>query len=129
VSLTVTSFGKGVALNRRQWKKACKKAAAEIERRWPGEYEFGPADGDETVYAPPGYDPGRMPNRDLRIERRYTSPPRGTPMLWERTSYEYDEWDCKTALEVLSQLEFAHDTDWDAIARAQFSGGESALEP
>lgn len=100
-------------MNRRQWKKACKKAAAECERRWPGEYDFGPADGEETVYSPPGYEPTRV---EGKLGRRYTSPPRGTPLIWERTSYEYEEYDCRTALEVLTERDFVESTDWAAMA-------------
>lgn len=106
-------------MNRRQWKKACKKAAERLQREFPGEFEFTPAEGDETVYAPRGYDPGYMPNRYRRSERRYTSPPRGTPIVWERTSYEYDEWDCRTALEAYRERRWVEDTDWAALARKE----------
>lgn len=99
-------------MNRRQWKKACKRAAAELERRFPGEHEFVPAEGDEVVCPPLGYVPPGRPRPGLkrrlwRIDFKYDSPPRGTPVLWERSSYEYDEWECRTALDVLADVEFA----------------------
>lgn len=91
-------------MNRRQWKKASKKAVAEIERRRPGHYEFVPARGDETVYAPRGYEPPCR-GSEARLERRYASPPKGTPVVWLSVGYETDEWDCYTALEILEQIE------------------------
>ena len=90
-------------MNQRQWKKACKKAAAEIERRWPGEYQFSPSDGEDTVSPPRNYRPtGR--HRNSRIELRYPSAPAGTPLYAYRCSYEYDEWDVWTPLALLDML-------------------------
>ena len=99
-------------MNRRQWKKACKKAAERLEREFPGQYEIIPAEGDETVYAPVGYKPAR---NEGPVGRRYTSPPRGTPVIWECSGYYEPEWDCKTALEVYEHRRWIEDTDWDAL--------------
>ena len=113
-------------MNRRQWKKACKKAALEVERRWPGQYTFEPADGDETLYAPRGYQPPGKPragfNRRMwRIEHRYASPPRGTPVIWERAGYYEPEYDCRTALEILDQMDLVESVDWEAEAARMYS--------
>ena len=101
-------------MNRRQWKKRCKKAAAELERRWPGEYGLVPADGDETVYAPRDYEPLRC---EGRLGRKYTSPPRGAPGQWIRVSPEYDDWDFHPADGLLEFATFVQDTDWQALAQ------------
>lgn len=111
-------------MNNRQWKKACKKAAAEIQRRWPGEYEIVPAEGDESVYAPRGYQPPGKPraglNRNLwRVEKRYATPPRGLLGIWECSGYETVECDFKDALDALRQREYIEDTDWDEIIRQE----------
>jgi len=116
-------------VNRRQWKKACKKAALEVEQRWPGQYKFEPAEGDETVYAPHRYQPPGKPragfNRRMwRIEHRYASVPKGASIVWERASYEYDEWDCRTALDILDQMEFVESVDWEAMAAACTAASE-----
>lgn len=103
-------------MNRRQWKKACKKAAAEIAKRWPGQYRFELAAGDETVYSPRGYEPSRSEGRH---GRRYTEAPRCAPIVWEKTSYEYDEWEPRTALSVLQELEWMESIDWEAEAAKQ----------
>jgi hypothetical protein len=101
-------------MNRRQWKKACKKAAAECERRWPGEYVFAPADGDETVYAPPKYEPPHR--RQGRWCRRFATPLKGTLLLWS-TDY-WGETDVEDALSTLRMRQHAEDFDWEAeIAR------------
>jgi hypothetical protein len=47
-------------VNRRQEKKACKKAAAHLAQEFPGEFEIVPAEGDETVSAPRRFEPPAM---------------------------------------------------------------------
>lgn len=98
-------------MNRRQWKKAAKKAAVEVSRRWPGQYTFEPAKGDETVDAPHGYEPLRQEGKS---GRRYTEVPRGTPICWRKTSYEYDEWECEDALRIRDQMDLIESVDWAA---------------
>lgn len=99
-------------MNPRQWKKACKKAAIELERRWPGQYVFAYSDGvHDTVYAPQGYQP-RARGRFYRIACRYASPPKGTPIIVKQ-SYE-GEVDIITALDALRYMQMIEDTDWDA---------------
>ena len=92
-------------MNRRTLKKHCKRAASIlIEKHGYDPKDFHPADGDECIYAP------------TNMERRYKrggdgyfwlepGPLKGTMLLWERVSVEYDEWDCKFPNEVLSDIE------------------------
>ena len=94
-------------MNRRQFKKACKKAAARLQAEFPGEFEIVSAEGDETLYAPRGYEP---PRGEFR---RFATPLRGTALVWERTSYETDEWDCRSALEIYESRRAAEDFDWE----------------
>ena len=100
-------------MNRRQWKKACKKAAAECERRWPGEYVFDPSDGTDTVDAPSDYQPPRHEGRHLR---RYAYAPKGAPLL-VKTDY-WGEVDIETAMDTLRHRQMGEDTDWDAVMAA-----------
>lgn len=105
-------------MNRRQWKKACKKAATECERRWPGVYIFVPSDGSDTVYAPRGYEPPRSIPRWLRrIERRYATPPPGTPLLVTRDYW--GEVDIETALDTFERHSANDEIDWEAIMRTE----------
>jgi hypothetical protein len=107
-------------MNNRQWKKACKLAAAELEREFPGEFVCAPAEGDECVSAPRDYVPPRNEqDSPASFRRSHATPPRGTPLVWQRTSYEYDEWDARTALDMLADLRHARDYDWDAEAKRQ----------
>lgn len=101
-------------MNDRQWKKACKRAVAEVERRRPGVYTFTPSDGEDTVYAPPGYQP---PRRDGRAGRRYATPPVGTPMYYERSGYYEPETEALTALDVLNRID--HEDWWEAREDAE----------
>lgn len=107
-------------MNSRQWKKACKKAAAELERRWPGEYEIVPARGDEAVYAPHRYEPPHR--RSLRTVRGFADPPRGLPGVWECSGYESIECDFRDALGALRFRESIEDTDWEAEADLLMGG-------
>lgn len=111
--IITSNEGRRAAVNRRQWKKACKKAAAEIARRWPGQYTFEPAKGDETVYSPPRYKPERCEGRS---GRRYTNAPKGAPVCWEKTSYEYNEWEPRPADSLLRELVWVESVDWEAEA-------------
>ncbi len=43
--------------------------------------------------------------------------PVGTNCLWNKTSYEYDEWECKCAEAVLDDWLHAVTTDWIAMAK------------
>lgn len=99
-------------MNPRQWKKACKKAAAEIERRWPGEYTFVPADGTDTVYAPPKYEPRRRGPRWMRRSaRRFGHPLKGTPLVVSKDYW--GEVDIETALSTLKYRDTAENFDWE----------------
>lgn len=59
-------------MNRRQWKKACKVAAARLAKEFPGEFQIDIARGEETVYSPRGYEPTRS---EGGVGRRYTEIP------------------------------------------------------
>lgn len=89
-------------MNARQWKKACKKAARELERLHPGVYTFTPSDREDTVDAPRGYQPpGRLGRSTFaKCERRYATPRPGTPLVVSRDYFGEDE-SVRTALEVL----------------------------
>jgi len=106
-------------MNRRQWKKACKKAAERLRQEFPGQYVFEPAAGDETVYGPSGYQPPRCGSRAFwNIERRYATVPRGAPIIWEPCYTDCGtEWDCRTALEIYQSRRFAEDFDWEGEMR------------
>jgi hypothetical protein len=41
----------------------------------------------------------------------------GTPCVWEKASYEYDEWDCKCLESVRDDWLHAVTTDWIAMAK------------
>jgi hypothetical protein len=116
-------------MNRRQWKKACKKAAIELQRRWPGQYEITPAQGDETVSPPAKYlPPGRKPPAGLarrlwNVGRHYANAPRGAPIIW--TCDYWGECDCETALHALEMMEFVEATDWEAMWKAECEASQS----
>jgi hypothetical protein len=45
--------------------------------------------------------------------------PIGTLCIWERASYEYNEWDCRCAESYLDGWLSAQTTDWDRLGRAE----------
>jgi len=99
-------------MNRRQWKKACKKAAAKLQRLYPGQYEYVPARGDETVYSPRGYEPLR---HEGRLGRHYTEVPKGAPIRWYSCHTDCGtEWDVTTALSDYQFMQMVESTDWEA---------------
>lgn len=88
-------------MNLRTLKKHCRRAVATlIEKHGYKPEDFTPADGSESIYAPPGmerqYVHGSFLDRVLP----------GTPLLWQKTSYEYDEWDAYLPSEFLKDLDF-----------------------
>lgn len=89
-------------MNRRTLKKACKRAVPILiaQHRYKPE-DFTPAEGDESIYAPPG-----MEKRFVRHGFIELGPLKGTPLLWVKTSYEYDEWDSTLPSEMLREIEF-----------------------
>lgn len=104
-------------MNRRTLKKHCQRAMRIlIEKHNYDLGDFHPSDGNESIYAPKG------------MERRFVwhgflepGPLKGTPLLWERTSYEYNEWDCALPSAVLADIEFWNgltDDDWQAMIKA-----------
>lgn len=89
-------------MNLRTLKKLCKRAIPELiaKHRYRPE-DFLPADGSESVYAPPG-----MEKRFVRNGFLDNGPLKGTPLLWVKTSYEYDEWDAILPCEMLREIKF-----------------------
>lgn len=89
-------------MNRRTLKKLCKRAVPILiaKHRYKPE-DFTPADGDESIYAPPG-----MEKQFVRHGFIELGPLKGTPLLWVKTSYEYDEWDATLPSEMLRDIEF-----------------------
>lgn len=57
--------------------------------------------------------------------------PVGTPCVWEKTSYEYDEWECTCLAALRAEWLSAVTTDWSDMARqsyAQASGNGGGNE-
>lgn len=95
-------------MNRRTLKKHCKRAVPILIAEYGyHETDFMPADGSETIDAPT-----RMERQ--YVERGFLKPGalRGTMIIWQRTSYEYDEWDCKLASELLDEIRWVEKQDW-----------------
>jgi hypothetical protein len=105
-------------VNRRTLKKICRRAMETLirdHRYDPG--DFKPADGSETIYAPPGMERQYVDHHWLR-----DGPLKGTPLLWVRTSYEYDEWDARLPFEVLCDVEFWSTFEPTAAELAELNG-------
>jgi hypothetical protein len=89
-------------VNRRILKKLCKQAVPVLVDRYGFAADaFHPAAGDEAIDAPRGIEPRHQSHGFL-----HPGPLRGTPLLWERTSWEYEEWDCRLPSEVLADCRF-----------------------
>lgn len=110
-------------MNRRVLKKRCKRAMEVlIANHGYRPDQFQRSDGQESIYTPAGMD-------KQFDERGFLEPGplKGTPLLWEQVSYEYDEWDAKLPTEVLSDIIFwsnfkpsaADVASWNAHADAQ----------
>jgi hypothetical protein len=109
-------------VNRRQWKKACKRAAAELNRRWPGVYEFHPAEGDETMYRERGY---YQPYASA-LDRRYPTAVRGMPIVWRGGMTDCGpEYDCYSATSILREA--IGNERWSARMEAKWAA-EAAQE-
>lgn len=80
--------------------------------------DFHPSDGSEAMDAPNNL--AKRHNRHGFID---PGPMNGTPLVWERTSYEYDEWDARFPSDVLADLEF----DWSG-AMDEFLAGVASEE-
>lgn len=94
-------------MNRRTLKKHCARARESLirEHGYRGE-NFVRSEGNEAIYAPP-----TMERRFVQSGFLEPGPLRGTWLLFERTSYEYDEWDYFFPSEVLSEI-----TRWENIS-------------
>lgn len=107
-------------MNRRILKKHCKQAM-EILIREHGYRadQFAPSDGQESVDAPTNMEKRRRRRRFDVPGFLNPGPLKGTPLLWQRTSHEYDEWDAKLPTEVLAEIEM-----WASIAPEDFAEWE-----
>lgn len=88
-------------MNRRILKKHCARAREILiaEHRYrPG--DFVRADGEESIDAP-----RNMPARQVRPHGWLEPGPlKGTWLLWQQASVEYDEWDLKLPTDVLADI-------------------------
>lgn len=101
-------------MNRRTLKKHCIRAKAFlIAKHDYREEAFSPANGEESVYAPT-----RMERRFVRHGFLDPGPLKGTPLLWERTSYECDDWDCSLPSEILAHIQSWENFDYAEYERA-----------
>lgn len=108
-------------MNLRVLKKRCKRAMEVlIAEHGYRRADFASADGSESLYAPLDLDEVHVRFREWSEDRTYlihggfitpgVLP--GTPLLWERTSYEYDEWDARLPSAVLRDIIEARHTNW-----------------
>lgn len=67
--------------------------------------------------APRHFEPRTRNRRHQRLQRRYTSAPKGTPLLV--TKDYWGEVDIETAADTLKYRSEAEDTDWAAIMNEQ----------
>lgn len=96
-------------MNRRTLKKLCHRAKAELIAT--GQFnasDFDSADGEETIDAPRG-----METRFIRNGFLEPGPLKGTPLMWFRTSYEYDEGDYKLPTAILADIKLWENFDYD----------------
>lgn len=94
-------------MNLRTLKKHCIRAKAVlIAEHGYREDAFSPASGEETIDPPFG-----MERRFVRYGFLYPGPLKGTPLLWTRTSYECDDWDCSLPTELLAQIKASENFD------------------
>lgn len=115
-------------MNRRILKKQCKRAMRIlIERHGYRRDDFVAAEGDESIDAPT--------NMERRFVKTYLpggnswlhpGPLKGTPLLYEQTSYEYDEWDARLPTHILNEIEFwagMSDEAWRPMAESETPHG------
>ncbi len=88
-------------MNKRQWKKACLKAAQKLNGAYPGECEFYAATGGELIAAPKAY---LMEYHGPVFMECYVEAPRGILLARPRTGCP-EELGCITALEFLESAE------------------------
>lgn len=106
-------------MNRRTLKQHCRRAVRILiaEHGCRAE-DFQPSDGEEAVDAPT-----RMERRFVEHGFLHPGPLAGTPLLWLKASYEYDEWDAHLPSEFLKEIlvwadfepsaeEIAKDEEW-----------------
>ena len=108
-------------MNRRIHKKLCKRAMATLikDHGWRPEDFTYLKFGDEITWDAPA-------NMERRCSRGHSdgffTPLKGTPGRLERTSYEYDEWEFKSPVAILDQIEMenAMSDEIDQIGWAAF---------
>lgn len=86
----------------RELKKRCRRAVDILVRdHGYRRDQFTPADGSETLYAPSDLDAKYVSGSFIEPGVH-----RGTLVIWQKCSYEYDEWDCRLPSELLEEIEF-----------------------
>lgn len=107
-------------MNRRTLKKHCARARESLIREHGYRPEnFVRSKGDETIDAPPAMERSFVQRGFLE-----PGPLRGTWLLFQRTSYEYDEWDYSLPNEVLGEI-----THWENISDEDVAQHFLAEEP
>ena len=88
-------------MNKRQWKKACKKAALRLMRECPGRYAIRAASGHEVLRAPSAY---VDENPWEKILGHYVKAPKGLLVVWECSGAWESEPECRSTSEVLEEV-------------------------
>ena len=88
-------------MNKRQWKKACKKAALRLMRECPGRYAIRAASGHEVLRAPSAY---VDENPWEKILGHYVKAPKGLLVVWECSGVWEIEPECRSTSEVLEEV-------------------------
>lgn len=96
-------------MNRRTLKKKCQRAVKElVEKHGFKESDFTPSDGEEAICAPVGmerrFTQWRFQGRIISSDFLQPGLLKGTPLYWYRSSYEYDEWDCRLPTDMLADI-------------------------
>ena len=89
-------------MNLRTLKKHCQRAVVIlIAEHGYKPSDFARSDGEEAISAPT-----RMERRFVRNGFLEPGPLKGTWLLWQKTSYEYDEWDADLPSVMLDEIIF-----------------------
>lgn len=95
-------------MNRRIYKKLCKRAMATlIEKHGYDARSFSAVKrGEEFTWDAPENMDARSRSWGPRSSSNFFAPLKGTPIRWERVSYEYNDWEPKSPVELLDHIEF-----------------------
>lgn len=118
-------------MNRRIYKKQCKRAAALISRHVPvhEQPDITLAEGDETMCPAGKFDEWTreelQKKRATRQGRRYMigeprgylSPLKGTPIIWYRCNWEVEEYDTRCVIDWWREWDYYNKTPMEQIMR------------